>query len=179
MQNKRISKLEETLERVQKENKVNNLVIKGFDRFQDHPVKTAQTFLQSTLKADTTKIKIVSAKHFHSKFGQKTIVVTLGAKEEKAEIWKCVKNLKGSSYAVSDDLTAKQLENRNILLGKRRELLDNGTGKLIKVYDGKMVVDGKWYQLNESSQVVEVSQSRADSSQTKSASRNATVRGKR
>lgn len=154
----RIINLEKALEENEKfqvEVRSNNIIFHGLQQHQNlHPGAAAEDFIRTKLKADPKKVKINCAKYISCKDDKVSLVLSLGAKEDKGYLYSFAKNLKGSSLSISDDLTQAQRQRRKILLMKRRELLDNRTGTIIKIYDKAMCVDGDWYDLQQDGNVV-------------------------
>lgn len=146
----KVDLLESELEKMNKQSKSNNIIIRGIKPDPNlHPTVCAQQFFENSLHAEPSMFRICSAKYLYSKNGKTSVVLSLGAPNDKAYLFSKVNNLKGTNLSLADDLTQKQQETRNILLQKRRELIDNKVGKVIKVYDKSLKVDNKWYDLKE------------------------------
>ena len=142
-----IASVTSAVEKIQREMKASNIIIKGLPEANDEPAITATRFLKDTLKADMDYVKVKLARFINFKPGHVLLWIKLKDKNSKLIAYESLRNLKGTPYSIVDDLTPKQMENRNILLMKRREILDNKVGKVVKVYDESMSVDGEWYDL--------------------------------
>jgi len=151
---KMTSKLGLTLERMQRGSKENNIIIKGLKATNNNN-NEINSFLTKTLKADPQKIKIKETKIYNKNNTVKiSAILSLSSKEEKSYLFSFAKNLKNTGYSMADDLTPNQIETRNQLLIKRRELIDNGVATNIKVFDSALKVDGQWYVLSNLGELV-------------------------
>jgi hypothetical protein len=57
---------------------------------------------------------------------------------------------------IDDDLPPKLRQDKNTLLRRRRELLDNGVATTVKVYSRSLLVDGTdWYDYDRTKQIME------------------------
>jgi hypothetical protein len=143
-----LEKLEEEVESIRIRSKSNNIIIRGITPKQnDHPHKTATEFINHKLKADHQKVCINSVKYLWGKDGRVSLLVGLGADEDKQYLYSHVRNLQ-RPYVIMDDLTLRQQKQKNLLLQKRRQLIDEGTDpRTIKVKINSMKIGAEWFIL--------------------------------
>jgi hypothetical protein len=154
IQESKIKYLENELERMKREAKNNNIVIHGLQKdVKTHPFKLTTEFIKNHLKADPSLIAINSIRPIRKR-DSTSLVLSLGSFHDKKYLFSHVRNLAGKKFSLEDDLTQQQQHQKGIMLMKRRELLDNGAGKLIKVYVNTMCVDGTWFELQDDGNVV-------------------------
>jgi hypothetical protein len=145
-----LNKLEEEVESIRVRSKSNNIIIRGITPKQnDHPHKTATEFINHKLKADHQKVCINSVKYLWGKDGRVSLLVGLGADEDKQYLYSHVRNLQ-RPFIIMDDLTFKQQKEKNLLLQKRRELINEGTDpRTIKVKINTMKIGAEWFYLKD------------------------------
>jgi hypothetical protein len=150
-QEKRIMELESIvdskIERLQKESKINNIIFQGLNP-KTNPVSAAENFIYEKFSADPKQVRINSARFITGRKDSLSVLVSLGAPEDKRYLYSHVRNLKGMPYSVSDDLTDEQQHSRYILLQKRRELIDNEGARNVKIYNNSIRVGNDFYDLD-------------------------------
>jgi hypothetical protein len=142
-----LEKLEEEVESIRIRSKSNNIIRGITPKQNDHPHKTATEFINHKLKADHQKVCINSVKYLWGKDGRVSLLVGLGADEDKQYLYSHVRNLQ-RPYVIMDDLTLRQQKQKNLLLQKRRQLIDEGTDpRTIKVKINSMKIGAEWFIL--------------------------------
>lgn len=151
----KVEVLEKSIEGIMRSAKSNNVILKGINPEQNtHPTTCAQQFFTRHLNANSDMFRINSAKYIYGRNGSTSVIATLGAPNDKSYLFSLAHNLKGTKFTLSDDLTPQQMVIRNILLRKRREIIDNGIGKVVKLYDKALKVDNEWYDLLDNGDLV-------------------------
>jgi hypothetical protein len=89
------------------------------------------------------------------KLGNK-LLVRFPDNSEKEFLYSKIRTLQRYGISIEDDLPPSIRRDRSILLQKRREVLDNGSAKTVKVLRRSIILDGKEiYDLNRQTGIVE------------------------
>ena len=107
---------------------------------QKQVIEKVTTFLEEKFKVD---IKLKSA----YKIAEKVYVVEFENREEKINVMKSKKNLKGSSIYINDDLTKTERKIQNKI--KEEATKERNKGKMVRMGYKKLTVDGRNFKWNE------------------------------
>lgn len=146
----RINVLENEIEKLHIASRVNNVIIHGVDMSQykdKHLDQVVDIIVKDVLKADPKKLTITNSK-FLGRNNKAPILLSILTQSQKRYMQSHYRNLKGTSYSFTDDLTPTQLVRRKVLLQERKDALENGA-QVVKIYDKSIFVDGDWFDINE------------------------------
>jgi hypothetical protein len=128
-----------------------NVVIKGIDCINNDASyrSIVKIFTNLGRKAPPTINSIRT-------LGKRKCVVKLTNPNDKTLLYKNSVTLRKNGIMIDDDLPPKLRQDKNTLLRRRRELLDNGVATTVKVYSRSLLVDGTdWYDYDRTKQIME------------------------
>lgn len=138
----KMEKMESCLEKCQKEEKKNNLLIKGLEmniKGGEELREGVQNFVKSELGIE---VEVVNTR----KINDKTCVIEMKTFEEKLKILqnkKKLKNMKDQKIYIECDYTEREMEMQKIIRTRAAEEKKNG--RIVKIGYGFLVIDGsKW-----------------------------------
>lgn len=138
----KMEKMESCLEKCQKEEKKNNLLIKGLEmniKGGEELREGIQNFVKSELGIE---VEVVNTR----KINDKTCVIEMKTFEEKLKILqnkKKLKNMKDQKIYIECDYTEREMEMQKIIRTRAAEEKKNG--RIVKIGYGFLVIDGsKW-----------------------------------
>lgn len=136
----RIENLEFKVERMEKEKKRGNVVIKGVTFEEQAKEEAAENFLKDKLNIE---IKVKRVINIRNDNGPTTNILEIGDWDKKQEIMKNKHKLKGSQIYIDNDLTAKE---RAIQMEIRKIAKDRiNKGCRVKVGYRKITIEGEEY----------------------------------
>lgn len=148
---KEVILMKNTMERIEKENKKNNVIITGLtmDTYETDKLREgAEKFIKQNLQVD---VKIKSA----TKIGQMTCLIELNHSKDKENIMKNkskLKNVSGSVY-INEDQTRRERERSKILREIART--EKEKGKTVKIGYNKITINGEVWRWNKNSDKLE------------------------
>ncbi|KAJ3646455.1 hypothetical protein Zmor_024043 [Zophobas morio] len=140
---KRVGEVESQLDRMEREKRRNKVVMMGLDietGEQKQIIGKVTKFLEEKVKVES---KVKSA----YKIAEKVYVVEFENREEKINVMKSKKNLKGSSIYINDDLTKTERKIQNKI--KEEATKERNKGKVVRMGYKKLTVDGRNFKWNE------------------------------
>lgn len=150
--NTRVAALENRITAMEKENRRNNIVIKGFKATEERQLhcEEVETFMESSLK---TKVKLTSIREIKRNTGLPIIIAKCESFEQKLQIMKAKNRLKGTQFFIDDDLTSEERKVQSILRNMARD--ERGKGNSVKVGYRKLIINTEiWDWKEEESKVV-------------------------
>ena len=129
-------KLQNYVERQEREDRKNNVVIRGMKEEEVVTRLVVENFLEKVLK-ERSKVKWVRPTK-----SKEVIVVGLQNREEKAKIWKNKYKLKGSNIFIDDDLTKEERIRQSEI--RKAAKIERGKGHEVRVGYNRIQIDGKW-----------------------------------
>lgn len=144
-QNQKIQQLEDLVEDLYCDSKRNNIIIKGLN------VNSKTNLYEKVSKVfqDLGSKRRPRIEKVHMLGKTKKVLVRFGGPEEKSYLYRNSKRMQKKGLGLDEDLPPKMREEHNLLLKKRREILDNGVAKSVKVFRRSLLLDEKeWYTLN-------------------------------
>lgn len=141
---KRLTDLEWMNERVDRQNRKKNIIIKGLSEGKKMVEQDVEKFIEEALRIEV-KIKRVS--EIKTKGKNKWMLAELESWEQKKEVMEKKKNLE-KSVRIEDDLTKKEREIQEKLRVIAREEREKGDVK-VRIGYKKIFLKQKWYWWNE------------------------------
>jgi len=140
-----IKKMEDLLEKKDREDRKNNIVIKGmtFKEYGQRLRVEIEKFIEEKIKV---KAEVVYAR----KIGKgNTIVVKLGSLEQKIDIMKNKSKLGTTDIYIENDRTIKEREIQRKIVAVAKGEKDKNKETDIKISHWKLRINGIWYKWNE------------------------------
>lgn len=151
----RITKLEENLERQEKEKKKLNIVIKGLDDANKENKETVQKWIEEKLEIQT-KIKQVFT--VGKDKNKQAVIVKMHNWEAKKEIMQQKKRLYGTKVYIENDLTLKERATQI----KLKEIADKlkEEGKRVKIGYKKLIINNVIHIWDEGKEMIKIHDSK-------------------
>lgn len=147
---RRIATMEWINEKKEREERRNNIIIKGMKWERENLKQEVTEFLEDNLKV---KVKIGKIRKIRQYEGRNLVMAELESWEQKREIMNKKKELK-KGIIIEDDLTRREREIQRKLREKAREEREKGDSKA-KIGYKKIYLNGKWYRWNEKEEKLE------------------------
>jgi len=140
-----IKKMEDLLERKDREDRKNNVIIKGM-AFREY----GQRLRAETEKFIEEKINVKAEVVHARKIGKGNMtVVKLGSLEQKIDIMKNKSKLGSTDIYIENDRTIKEREIQRKIVAVAKGEKDKNKETDIKISHWKLRINGKWYKWND------------------------------
>ncbi|KAK4886964.1 hypothetical protein RN001_003235 [Aquatica leii] len=151
----RITKLEENLERQEKEKKKLNIVIKGLDDANKENKETVQKWIEEKLEIQTKIEQVFTVGKDKNK---QAVIVKMHNWEAKKEIMQQKKRLYGTKVYIENDLTLKERATQI----KLKEIADKlkEEGKRVKIGYKKLIINNVIHIWDEGKEMIKIHDSK-------------------
>ena len=139
---KKIKELEGKIERIEKSERKNNIILWGVKFEKGEAEAAAKEILEVKMGVEVRIEKVWTIK-------DKAIGVKLRTFEEKLKIFEKRKVLKGTDIFLGDDMTEKEREVQKIVKEEAAKAKKNDPSKVVRTGYRKIKVDDKWYNYDE------------------------------
>lgn len=151
---KELSETKDRMEKLEKESKINNIVLQGLQIENDDSAALRDVMTNFIKKEMNIEVKVDDA----IKLGYKTCLVKLKDKQDKNLVMKNkhkLRHIKGKQVYINNDLTKEELLIQKTIRLVAKEEKKNG--KEIKFRHNKLIIDGKVWKWNkDQNQLVEI-----------------------
>jgi predicted RNase H-like nuclease (RuvC/YqgF family) len=145
--NNRIEKMEYFMEKQERKEKKNNIVIKGLKTNEEQIKEDIENFLKNELKV---QVKVVDAFKVGQVEEKKAIIATIETYKQKTDIMVNKKNLKGKKIYIENDLTKKEREIQTKIIKIAKE--ENNAGNKTRIGYQKLIINNQEYEWNKQQQ---------------------------
>jgi hypothetical protein len=166
-----INKTGSRMSRMEREDRKNNMIVHGLSEASNETYHERHLAIQEL--ANRLKLKEIDyseSRRLGSKAAKKPrpLLIRFIRYRDKAEVLAQSKLLRGSSIAVSDDLSHEERRSRAILNSKRKEIISKDKKAVCRIRNGTLFVTSddhhQQYHVNETSNTLEEGNSRSQQS---------------
>ena len=142
VKDKKIKELEMKIERMEKSEKKNNLILWGMKVERGREKEEVRKFMEEKMgvKVDIEKVWAIK---------DKAVGISLKTFEEKKKVLEKRARLRGSDVVLGDDMTDREREMQKIIKNKASEVKKDDPNIEVKIAYGKIKIGEVWYRWNE------------------------------
>lgn len=149
-QEEKIKQMEGKIERLERNEKKNNLVIKGIKDIDKNPEQSIREVLN---KIGVANVEVEKTTLIKPKKSSAFVIAKMKRWEDKISILKAKRNLKGTEIYIQCDYTEEELRIQKRLRDIAKEQRENG--KVCKVGYGRVIIDREEWKWNSITEKIE------------------------